>query len=110
REAGTTNWLGREGSNLRMAESKSAALPLGYAPTAGPETAGFWPRADSLWQRRSIGGVRPFQPAGGPNFGKPGGYAFAMYNNAFRAASSGARGAVPGGKSPLLPASSRARS
>jgi hypothetical protein len=26
------NWLGREGSNLRMAESKSAALPLGYAP------------------------------------------------------------------------------
>lgn len=26
-------WLGREGSNLRMAESKSAALPLGYAPT-----------------------------------------------------------------------------
>ena len=29
------NWLGREGSNLRMAESKSAALPLGYAPTDG---------------------------------------------------------------------------
>ncbi len=29
-----TNWLGREGSNLRMAESKSAALPLGYAPKA----------------------------------------------------------------------------
>ena len=29
------NWLGREGSNLRMAESKSAALPLGDAPTAG---------------------------------------------------------------------------
>ena len=28
-----TGWLGREGSNLRMAESKSAALPLGYAPT-----------------------------------------------------------------------------
>src|ERR1700744_6078377 len=26
-------WLGREGSNLRMAESKSAALPLGYAPS-----------------------------------------------------------------------------
>jgi hypothetical protein len=25
-------WLGREESNLRMAESKSAALPLGYAP------------------------------------------------------------------------------
>jgi hypothetical protein len=31
------DWLGREDSNLRMAESKSAALPLGYAPmhTAG---------------------------------------------------------------------------
>src|SRR6201996_5500714 len=28
-----SGWLGREGSNLRMAESKSAALPLGYAPT-----------------------------------------------------------------------------
>jgi hypothetical protein len=27
------NWLGREDSNLRMAESKSAALPLGDAPT-----------------------------------------------------------------------------
>ena len=30
-------WLGREGSNLRMAESKSAALPLGYAPTEQAE-------------------------------------------------------------------------
>src|SRR5260370_41682606 len=28
-------WLGRQDSNLGMAESKSAALPLGYAPTAG---------------------------------------------------------------------------
>src|ERR1017187_2982110 len=28
----TAMWLGREESNLRMAESKSAALPLGYAP------------------------------------------------------------------------------
>jgi hypothetical protein len=26
------HWLGRQGSNLGMAESKSAALPLGYAP------------------------------------------------------------------------------
>ena len=33
-----TGWLGREGSNLRMAESKSAALPLGYAPTGCPGT------------------------------------------------------------------------
>src|SRR5262245_28075497 len=30
-----TGWLGREVSNLRMAESKSAALPLGYAPSGG---------------------------------------------------------------------------
>src|SRR5262245_27691609 len=30
-----TGWLGREDSNLRMAEPKSAALPLGYAPLAG---------------------------------------------------------------------------
>jgi hypothetical protein len=27
------NWLGREDSNLRMPESKSGALPLGYAPS-----------------------------------------------------------------------------
>lgn len=40
--AGTQNkkvweerWLGREGSNLRMVESKSTALPLGYAPISG---------------------------------------------------------------------------
>src|SRR6266704_4287898 len=32
----SARWLGREGSNLRMAESKSAALPLGYAPTGDP--------------------------------------------------------------------------
>jgi plasmid stabilization system protein ParE len=29
-------WLGREDSNLRMTESKSVALPLGYAPTDIP--------------------------------------------------------------------------
>lgn len=29
------SWLGRQDSNLGMAESKSAALPLGYAPTTG---------------------------------------------------------------------------
>ncbi|VVT31069.1 hypothetical protein SPHINGO391_520107 [Sphingomonas aurantiaca] len=27
------DWLGRQGSNLRMAASKAAALPLGDAPT-----------------------------------------------------------------------------
>src|ERR1700733_6829039 len=30
-----TGWLGRQDSNLGMAESKSAALPLGYAPIRG---------------------------------------------------------------------------
>ena len=34
------SWLGREDSNLRMAESKSAALPLGYAPSAPGDRAG----------------------------------------------------------------------
>jgi hypothetical protein len=28
-----SNWLGRQGSNLGMPESKSGALPLGDAPT-----------------------------------------------------------------------------
>lgn len=28
----TCFWLGRQDSNLRMAEPKSAALPLGYGP------------------------------------------------------------------------------
>ena len=32
-----TGWLGRQDSNLGMAESKSAALPLGYAPTSTGE-------------------------------------------------------------------------
>jgi hypothetical protein len=40
-------WLGREDSNLRMAESKSAALPLGDAPNA-------------------FGGPRPVQEAARP--------------------------------------------
>ena len=40
-------WLGREDSNLRMAESKSAALPLGYAPT----------RRKAGWARRKTGGT-----------------------------------------------------
>ena len=30
------HWLGRQESNLGMAESKSAALPLGYAPSEMP--------------------------------------------------------------------------
>src|SRR5580658_8116011 len=31
-ERGHTGWLGRQDSNLGMVESKSTALPLGYAP------------------------------------------------------------------------------
>ena len=32
---GILSWLGRKGSNLRMLESKSSALPLGDAPSCG---------------------------------------------------------------------------
>src|SRR5476651_116048 len=32
---GGGGWLGRKGSNLRMLESKSSALPLGDAPAGG---------------------------------------------------------------------------
>src|SRR6478735_557599 len=52
-QAGTRqkrDWLGREGSNLRMAESKSAALPLGYAPTRDGRRTGrkAWPSAPPI--------------------------------------------------------------
>jgi hypothetical protein len=30
--SGRSDWLGRQDSNLRIAGSKPAALPLGYAP------------------------------------------------------------------------------
>jgi hypothetical protein len=33
KEGATRLWLGRQDSNLGMAGSKPAALPLGYAPT-----------------------------------------------------------------------------
>ena len=33
---GTTIWLGWQDSNLRMRESKSRALPLGYTPMKFP--------------------------------------------------------------------------
>ena len=53
-------WLGRQDSNLGMAESKSAALPLGYAPMppehpsigrVGPHriAAAIAPGNESLW-------------------------------------------------------------
>ena len=61
-------WLGREGSNLRMAESKSAALPLGYAPSGPSGTAAARPSADSLEWCRSIGRGAAFQPPGGAKY------------------------------------------
>ena len=57
-------WLGREDSNLRMAEPKSAALPLGYAPRCNaPNTRNAKGRqaADGVGSRSSglitVGGV-----------------------------------------------------
>jgi hypothetical protein len=55
------HWLGREDSNLRMAESKSAALPLGYAPLrpASP------PAHRAVRRRRNIiGGFFPINDCG----------------------------------------------
>jgi hypothetical protein len=41
-----TDWLGRKGSNLRMLESKSSALPLGDAPAGSGAKFGLGPDAD----------------------------------------------------------------
>ncbi len=60
-----TGWLGRQDSNLGMAESKSAALPLGYAPmraahdrapgiAAGPVTINVLRRIGSFYQRQML--------------------------------------------------------
>ena len=54
-----TAWLGREGSNLRMGESKSPALPLGYAPM--PAGAGRV-RPGVPRHRGSIERLLAFQP------------------------------------------------
>ena len=59
-------WLGREGSNLRMAESKSAALPLGYAPTGRNE--GRIEPLGRLRQRPVYRGSCAISTAGRPNF------------------------------------------
>ena len=42
-QALSRKWLGRKGSNLRMLESKSSALPLGDAPTVRGGTPGADP-------------------------------------------------------------------
>ena len=56
-----TGWLGRQDSNLGMAESKSAALPLGYAPAAGKE----WPEGAQSTQDQGYcnAGLAAFQAA-----------------------------------------------
>jgi hypothetical protein len=43
-------WLGRQDSNLGMAESKSAALPLGYAPTSLAGVSSPGPEGGSLYR------------------------------------------------------------
>jgi hypothetical protein len=58
------SWLGREDSNLRMAESKSAALPLGYAPPNRQcgERISFWRRRKIMagsFRINERGGRRP---------------------------------------------------
>src|SRR5665213_2797624 len=50
----STCWLGREESNLRMAESKSAALPLGYAPTLHRRIRAEAPDAAGGPERRRV--------------------------------------------------------
>ena len=53
-------WLGREDSNLRMAESKSAALPLGYAPFPGGLLA---PQRRADHSGRAVGDQRHWSEA-----------------------------------------------
>ena len=65
-------WLGREDSNLRMAEPKSAALPLGYAPTGKlPSTrkiAGFQGRQPRRGRTCAIAPKSAPEPRGRPRF------------------------------------------
>ncbi len=68
-QAWQASWLGREGSNLRMGESKSPALPLGYAPM--PAAAGPVRRGDPRL-RGSIGRLPAFQPPAGRSHGDGG--------------------------------------
>ena len=46
-------WLGRKDSNLRMADPKSAALPLGHAPPAATETMPYCASRGPCYSRRS---------------------------------------------------------
>jgi hypothetical protein len=77
-------WLGREDSNLRMAESKSAALPLGYAPSAartlaakagsrnGRCAARAGPAAGKFFSSRTKRPDRSFSPGDLPGKALPG--------------------------------------
>jgi site-specific DNA recombinase len=52
-------WLGRQDSNLGMAESKSAALPLGYAPMRANRVRGTIAAARQAINARACGGFEP---------------------------------------------------
>jgi hypothetical protein len=54
--ANRLSWLGREGSNLRMAVPKTAALPLGDAPTV---TATLYRRKERHHNRKRRGAQQP---------------------------------------------------
>lgn len=59
-------WLGRQGSNLRMAASKAAALPLGDAPAErealGADGAGEKGQATLFTPNRHFQSMRSTQP------------------------------------------------
>ena len=73
-----TGWLGRKGSNLRMLESKSSALPLGDAPAGAHPIAQAQPAPQTgkiaVLSRASLpvagGGRHRYKgaPAAGPGF------------------------------------------
>ena len=65
------SWLGRRGSNLRMAGSKSAALPLGYAPSPGPPCGGRAGRTIVSRGRAGNGARRSPQRRCGPVVAAP---------------------------------------
>jgi hypothetical protein len=55
-------WLGRQDSNLGMAESKSAALPLGYAPTGGSLPPWRADHSGETWTDQRPSTVQPLPP------------------------------------------------
>jgi len=53
-------------------ESKSAALPLGYAPSGDAGNGGRWHPQIPFGRSRSIGCGAAFQPPGGAKYHRPG--------------------------------------